>query len=110
MTNSFNARTSLNVGGRDYQYFSLKALAGQFNLARLPYSYKILLENLLRHEDGANTTKADIEALAGADLKALPAKDINFTPARVTSPACPAWSTSPPCATPSRSWAATRPR
>ncbi len=83
MTNSFNARTSLNVGGRDYQYFSLKALAGQFNLARLPYSYKILLENLLRHEDGANTTKADIEALAGADLKALPAKDINFTPARV---------------------------
>ena len=83
MTNSFNARTTLKVGDREFQYFNLNALASQFNLARLPYSYKILLENLLRHEDGANTTKADIEALAGANLKALPAKDINFTPARV---------------------------
>ena len=83
MTNSFNARTTLKVGNKDYQYFSLKALDGAFKIARLPYSYKILLENLLRHEDGLNTTKADIEALAGADLKKLPAKDINFTPARV---------------------------
>ncbi len=83
MTNSFNARTTLKVGNREYQYFSLKALDGAFKTARLPYSYKILLENLLRHEDGLNTTKADIEALAGADLKKLPAKDINFTPARV---------------------------
>jgi len=83
MTNSFNARTTLKVGNKDYQYFSLKALAGAFKIDRLPYSYKILLENLLRHEDGLNTTKADIEALAGADLKKLPAKDINFTPARV---------------------------
>ena len=83
MTNSFNARTTLKVGTKDYQYFSLKALEGRFKLARLPYSYKILLENLLRHEDGANTTKDDIEALAGASLKKLPAKDINFTPARV---------------------------
>ena len=83
MTNSFNARTTLKVGTKDYQYFSLKALEGPFELARLPYSYKILLENLLRHEDGANTTKDDIEALAGASLKKLPAKDINFTPARV---------------------------
>ncbi len=83
MTNSFNARTTLKVGTKEYQYYSLKALDGAFKLARLPYSYKILLENLLRHEDGLNTTKADIEALAGADLKKLPAKDINFTPARV---------------------------
>ena len=83
MTNSFNARTSLKVGNKDYQYFSLKALDGQFKLSRLPYSYKILLENLLRHEDGVNTTRADVEALAGANLKQLPAKDINFTPARV---------------------------
>ena len=83
MTNSFNARSTLKVGTKEYQYFSLKALEGQFKLARLPYSYKILLENLLRHEDGLNTTKADIEALAGADLAKLPAKDINFTPARV---------------------------
>ena len=83
MTNSFNARTTLKVGTKDYQYFSLKALEGRFKLARLPYSYKILLENLLRHEDGVNTTKDNIEALAGASLKKLPAKDINFTPARV---------------------------
>ena len=52
-------------------------------MSRLPYSYKILLENLLRHEDGVNTTAADVEALATADLRKLPAKDINFTPARV---------------------------
>ena len=83
MTNSFNAHTTLKVGTKDYQYFSLKALEGPFKLARLPYSYKILLENLLRHEDGVNTTKDNIEALAGASLKKLPAKDINFTPARV---------------------------
>ena len=83
MTNSFNARTTLKVGNKEYQYFNLKALDGKFNTARLPYSYKILLENLLRHEDGVNTTRTDIEALAGADLRKLPAKDINFTPARV---------------------------
>ena len=83
MSNSFNARTTLMVGNKTYEIFSLKALEGKFDLARLPYSYKILLENLLRHEDGANTTKADIEALAGVDLKKLSTKDINFTPARV---------------------------
>ncbi len=83
MTNSFNARSTLKVGDKDYQYYSLKALDGRFDTARLPYSYKILLENLLRHEDGLNTTKADIEALAGAVLAKLPVKDINFTPARV---------------------------
>ena len=83
MTNSFNARATLKVGNQEYQYFNLKALDSRFKLARLPYSYKILLENLLRHEDGVNTTTAEIEALAGADLKKIPAKDINFTPARV---------------------------
>jgi aconitate hydratase len=83
MSNSFNAKSTLKVGGKEYSYFSLKALEGKTSLARLPYSYKILLENLLRHEDGANTTKDDILALATADLKKLPAKDINFTPARV---------------------------
>lgn len=66
--------SSLKVGNKDYQYFSLKALDGQFKLSRLPYSYKILLENLLRHEDGVNTTRADVEALAGANLKQLPAR------------------------------------
>jgi aconitate hydratase len=83
MTDSFKSKSTLTVGSKTYSYFSLKALEPRFKLARLPYSYKILLENLLRHEDGENTTKADVEALAGADLKKLPQKDINFTPARV---------------------------
>jgi aconitate hydratase len=83
MTDSFKARTTLQVGSKSYNYFNLKALEPTFKLARLPYSYKILLENLLRHEDGQNVTKTDIEALAGANLKKLPNKDINFTPARV---------------------------
>jgi aconitate hydratase len=83
MSDSFKAKATLTVGSKTYSYFNLKALEPKFNLARLPYSYKILLENLVRHEDGTNITKADIEALAGADLKKLPAKDILFTPARV---------------------------
>ncbi len=83
MTDSFKSKASLQVGSRTYSYYNLKALEPRFNLARLPYSIKVLLENLLRHEDGLNTTKADVEALAGADFKNLPAKDINFTPARV---------------------------
>jgi aconitate hydratase len=82
-SDSFKSKASLKVGNKTYSYFSLKALEPTYKLARLPYSYKILLENLLRHEDGENTTKVDIEALAGADLKKLPNKDINFTPARV---------------------------
>ena len=83
MTDSFKSKASLQVGSKTYSYYNLKALEPRFNLARLPYSIKVLLENLLRHEDGLNTTKADVEALAGADFKNLPAKDINFTPARV---------------------------
>ncbi len=83
MTDSFKARATLDVGPKSYRYVSLKALEPQFRIDRLPYSYKILLENLMRHEDGLNITRADIEALAGADLRRLPAKDIDFTPARV---------------------------
>src|SRR5579885_78423 len=87
MSDSFKTRATLKVDKKEYQYFSLKTLEeklkGGFKLSRLPYSYKILLENLLRHEDGENTTKDDIEALATADLKKLPQQDINFTPARV---------------------------
>ena len=83
MTDSFKSRASLSVGDKTYTYYNLQALEAKFKVSRLPYSYKILLENLLRHEDGENTTRADIEALAGADLKKLPQKDINFTPARV---------------------------
>jgi len=83
MTDSFKARATLDVGPKSYRYVSLKALEPQFRIDRLPYSYKILLENLMRHEDGLNITRADIEAFAGADLRRLPAKDIDFTPARV---------------------------
>jgi aconitate hydratase len=83
MTDSFKAKSSLQVGTKTYSYYNLKALEPKFKLSRLPYSYKILLENLLRHEDGVNTTKANIEALAGADFKKMPQSDIDFTPARV---------------------------
>jgi len=83
MADSFKAKSSLKVGSKTYTYFALKALEPKYKLSRLPYSIKVLVENLLRTEDGENTTKADIEALAGADFKKVPAKDINFTPARV---------------------------
>jgi aconitate hydratase len=82
MTDSFKARTALNVGGTQYQILSLDALQAQ-NVGRLPFSLKILLENLLRFEDGVNVTKADIDALLKWDSKALPSHEIAFTPARV---------------------------
>jgi len=64
MNNSFNAKTSLDVNGRRYQIFALDALSDQFDLARLPVTLKILLENLLRAEDGVDVVAGDIEALA----------------------------------------------
>jgi len=82
MTDSFRTRATLEVAGRQYQYHRLPALAGH-DLGRLPYSLKILLENLLRFEDGVNVTRADIEALLAWDAKAAPAHEIAFTPARV---------------------------
>ena len=82
MTDSFKTRATLDVAGRTYQYQRLPAIAGH-DLGRLPYSLKILLENLLRFEDGVNVTKADIEALLGWNPKATPAHEIAFTPARV---------------------------
>jgi len=82
MTDSFNARSSLKVGSRSYDIYSLSALEGR-DLARLPYSLKILLENLLRFEDGVNITRRDIEALLDWDPKAAPSHEISFTPARV---------------------------
>ena len=83
--NSFGTRTSLDVGGRSYQIYSLPALqnAGFGEIARLPYSMKILLENLLRHEDGRFVKAADVEALAKWDLKSSAQKEISFAPARV---------------------------
>jgi aconitate hydratase len=82
MTNSFHARTTLGVAGRSYEIFSLAALPAE-KVARLPYSLKILLENLLRFEDGVNVTRADIEALLDWDPAATPSHEIAFTPARV---------------------------
>jgi len=82
MTDSFNARTTLKVGAQQYEILNLAALKS-FNVDRLPFSLKILLENLLRFEDGVNVTKSDIEALLTWDPKALPSHEIAFTPARV---------------------------
>src|SRR3954447_12668238 len=83
--NSFNTRTSLTAGGNRYTYFSLPALekGGYTGLARLPYSLKILLENLLRREDGRFVDRDDIETLAQWDLAAKAQKEIAFMPARV---------------------------
>ncbi len=82
MTDSFKARTTLGVGDRSYEILSLAALPRE-KVARLPYSLKILLENLLRFEDGVNVTRADIEALLEWDPAASPSHEIAFTPARV---------------------------
>jgi len=82
MTDSFRARSTLNCGDRTYEIWSLGALP-QDKLARLPYSLKVLLENLLRCEDGVNVTRADIEALLEWDPGATPSHEIAFTPARV---------------------------
>ena len=83
--NSFDAVDSLRVGQRTYAYFRLDVLerAGLTNLARLPYSLKILLENLLRFEDGRSVTKRDVEALARWSPTARHEKEIAFRPARV---------------------------
>jgi aconitate hydratase len=82
MTDSFKARSALKVGDRSYEIWRLGALP-QEKVARLPYSLKILLENLLRFEDGVNVTRADIEALLNWDPQATPSYEIAFTPARV---------------------------
>jgi aconitate hydratase len=83
--NSFNAADTLRAGDRDYTYFRLDAVerAGLTKLSRLPYSLKILLENLLRFEDGRTVTKADIEALARWSPREASEKEIAFRPARV---------------------------
>jgi aconitate hydratase len=82
MTDSFKSRTTLKVGEKKYDILSLAALKSM-NAERLPFSLKILLENLLRFEDGVNVTKSDIEALLKWDPKASPSHEIAFTPARV---------------------------
>ncbi|WP_329487652.1 aconitate hydratase AcnA [Kitasatospora sp. NBC_01246] len=78
--NSFDARSSLQVGDESYEIFKLSAVEGS---ERLPYSLKVLLENLLRTEDGANITADHIRALGNWDADAQPSQEIQFTPARV---------------------------
>ena len=82
MSDSYKSRSSLKVGGQVYEYWNLGALP-QAKVARLPYSLKILLENLLRFEDGVNVTRRDIDALLNWNAKATPEHEISFTPARV---------------------------
>jgi aconitate hydratase len=82
--NSFDSRASLTSGNSSYTIYRLPALEARgFNLSRLPFSLKILLENLLRREDGVNVTDGDIEFLAQWDAKAEPSREIAYMPARV---------------------------
>jgi aconitate hydratase len=80
--NSFGAKNTLTVNGTSHEIYRLDAVKGH-DISRLPFSLKILLENLLRCEDGKTVTKADIEALASWDAKAAPNREIAFRPARV---------------------------
>jgi aconitase A len=92
-TNSFGARDRLQVGDAAYEIFRLDRVDGS---ARLPYSLKVLLENLLRNEDGTLVTAAQVAALASWDPAAESGTEIQFTPAGCscrTSPGCRAWST-----------------
>ncbi|MEN0015864.1 MAG: aconitase family protein, partial [Solirubrobacteraceae bacterium] len=82
-SDSFSSRSTLDVGGKSYEIFRLDALQSKYDVARLPYSLKVLLENLLRTEGNGAVTKESIEALATWDAKADPDTEINFTPARV---------------------------
>src|SRR5438270_12997886 len=81
--NSFDARAKLRAGDREHEIFRLDALQSKFDVARLPFSLKVLLENLLRTEGNGSVTKEDIEALASWDAGAEPSKEIAFSPARV---------------------------
>ena len=81
--NSFDAEATLEVGDRSYELFRVDALQAKYDVARLPFSLKILLENLMRNEDGEAVTREQIETLAQWNAKAEPSEEIAFTPARV---------------------------
>src|SRR5207247_1405703 len=85
IANTFKTRQTLTSGNRTLDFYSLPALAsaGFPGVAQLPYSLKILLENLLRSEDGRFVKSADIEALARWDVRGTAQKEISFAPARV---------------------------
>ncbi len=83
MQDSFSVRRTLSVNDKNYTYLSLPSLGEKYDISKLPFSLKILLENLLRHEDGVDITHSDIEALANWDSQAKPETEIAFTPSRV---------------------------
>ena len=80
---SFSARSVLEVGGRTHEIFRIDALQASYDVLRLPYTLRILLENLLRREDGETVTREDVEAVATWAAKGDPAREITFAPARV---------------------------
>ena len=80
---SFGARSELEVGGSSYEIYRLDALQQKFDVARLPYSLKVLLENVLRLEDGTSVTAENVESIARWDAAAEPSSEIPFQPARV---------------------------
>ena len=80
---SFGARSTLTAGGREREIFRLDALQPRWDVARLPYTLRILLENVLRSEDGVTVTAADVEAVAGWDAAAEPSREISYSPSRV---------------------------
>jgi aconitate hydratase len=81
--NSFGARSTLKAGGRDHEIFRLDALQARYDVARLPYTLRILLENVLRREDGVTVTARDVEAVATWSATAEPSQEISYSPARV---------------------------
>src|ERR671923_1243664 len=83
MSDSFGSRSTLQVGDRSYEIFRLDALQASYDVARLPYSLKVLLENLLRTEDGVAVTAEDVENVARWVATDEPSNEIAFTPARV---------------------------
>jgi aconitate hydratase len=83
VSDSFSAKATLDVSGREFEIHRLDALQERFDVARLPYSLKVLLENSLRLEDGESFTAEDVEAIATWDASAEPSKEIPFQPARV---------------------------
>jgi aconitate hydratase len=80
---SFGARSTLSVGGRELEIFRIDALQARYDVARLPFTLRVLLENVLRREDGATVTARDVEAVAGWNAAAEPSQEINYNPARV---------------------------
>ena len=98
--NSFDAKKTLDVNGKSYDYFDINTVPG---MEKLPYSLKVLAENLLRNEDGKNVNEDHIKALANWDPKSEPDTEIQFTPARVLMQdftVFPVSSTSQPCVRP----------